>query len=115
MTRRASLVARLGCAALLAMAVGACSGLPEPQPADAAWASQRWPDMSLQRLKLGRELYANKCSGCHVLKSPESVAPEAWAAQVADMRTKMGSELGADEAELIVRYLVTAGRRRQGG
>jgi mono/diheme cytochrome c family protein len=102
-------------AAVLASALIGCTGLPEPQPADAAWASQRWPDMSLERLKLGRQLYADKCSGCHVLKSPQSVAPEAWAGQVADMRTKMGSELSADEAELIVRYLVTAGRRGRGG
>jgi mono/diheme cytochrome c family protein len=87
-----------------------CGALPEPQPVDATWAAQKWPDMSLERLKFGRELYAKKCSGCHVLKSPESVSAGGWAQEVADMRRKMGDQLSDAEAELIVRYLVTAGR-----
>lgn len=100
--------ARLG---ILAAIVFGCAGaLPEPQAADATWATARWPDMSIERLRAGRELYAQKCSSCHALKAPDAVAPDAWASEVADMRAKRGSQLTDEEAELIVRYLVTESR-----
>lgn len=72
------------------------------------WARTRWPDATVATLARGRALYANKCGGCHELYGADHRTAEQWPRQVDEMRSR--ANLEQSERDLIVRYLVTAGR-----
>ena len=57
----------------------------------------------LADLKAGRQLYINKCGGCHTLILPEKHTAGQWA----EWMTKMEHRAGATsaESELILKYL----------
>jgi cytochrome c5 len=98
---------RAACAALIATGVACTSRVPVPSQADAVRAGQRWPDADLGSLSEGREVYIAKCAGCHLLKPPGALSPEAWPASLSRMRVDEDVAMSEREAELVLRYLVT--------
>jgi mono/diheme cytochrome c family protein len=98
-----------GLALVLAAACG--SALPNPTSADATLAAKRWPETTTADLEHGRSLYVKKCAGCHALKTPDEVAPEQWADEVADMRSRKKVSVTDAEADAMVRYLWSVGTR----
>jgi mono/diheme cytochrome c family protein len=100
----------------LALAVGLAAGcsaaLDHPAPQDVEWASARWPGTSLTDLQHGRELYVEKCAGCHHLPLPAAYSPAEWEGYVAYMTAD--AKLKADEQDAIVRFLMAASVRARG-
>ena len=95
---------------ILALALAALAGcmanLPVP---DALMADG--DDARLSDLRAGRELYINKCSGCHALKSVDLYDDQTWTSEVLEMVAKKKVRLtDADRAQLL-RYLTTANGR----
>lgn len=95
---------------LLALAggLGCAAGLPEPTAAQVAAAASRGQTVSLEELRRGRSLYAERCSGCHALKHPTEHPPDVWPREVEEMREKQGVRLSAAEIGFIVSYLSSA-------
>ena len=84
------------------------AAVPEPTAADASRGSAHFPDLTLNELHQGRQLYLSRCGTCHVLKRPVELPPEQWQVEVDEMRGKNGVKLSDDEARAIVRYLAVA-------
>jgi mono/diheme cytochrome c family protein len=92
--------------------VGCAAALPRATPGDVELARARWPETTVQELNRGREVYANKCSGCHQLYLPSSRPPTAWPPVLAKMASE--AKLTEQQSELIERYLVTLSERARG-
>ena len=58
---------------------------------------------SYKELLEGREIYINKCGGCHSLIIPEKFNAEEWNKWVEDMEPK--AKLSGEEKQLILKYL----------
>jgi len=95
---------------ILALALAALAGctayLPVP---DALMADG--DDARLADLQAGRELYINKCSGCHALKSVDLYDDATWTAEVQEMVAKKKVRLSNADRDLLLRYLTTANGR----
>jgi len=107
--------ARASVAACLAFGLLALAGcevsLPQPNAADAARLHGSGAELGLQDLELGRALYSSRCGSCHALRDPASERPEAWGAEVHEMRAKKGVRLTDDEEQRITAYLVSISSR----
>ncbi len=78
--------------------------LPPVSPQQAGWAAQKWPDMTEMKLVEARNLFANRCSGCHKLVLPSKNSLEKWEIVLNKMAPK--AKLNQDQKELLWRYLV---------
>lgn len=99
---------RLG---MVTVALGAqlgCAVLVHPSDVHVAWATARWPDVTLAELAQGRTEYVDHCAGCHTLVRPETQAPDDWPDRVREMQDDQGVRLTDDERRRIVRYLSVA-------
>ena len=96
--------------ASLALALAALAGcavyLPVPDMMMAGG-----DDARLGELKSGRELYINKCSGCHALKSVDLYDDATWTSEVLEMVAKKKVRLSDDDRTQLLRYLTTANGR----
>lgn len=96
--------------AVLVLALTAVAGctayLPVP---DALMADG--DDARLSELRAGRELYINKCSGCHALKSVNQYDDATWTSEVAEMVRQKKVRLGDSDRDSLLRYLTTANGR----
>ncbi len=103
--------ARGACAMLVvasAAMAGCTSTIPVPSTSDGQWAQTRWPDANVASLTRGRELYVNKCAGCHSLYVPSTIPASHWPSMIEEMRER--ANLQPTERDLILHYLVTASR-----
>jgi len=98
-------VRKLAAVALLLLA-GCAGQLPPPTDADALRASARYPGTTVAALAHGRQMYIERCSGCHALVRPHQKGPDEWPKLVAEMTDR--AKLSDDVAQEILRYLVTA-------
>ena len=78
--------------------VGCGSPIPKATPVDADRAG-----VSLVDLRLGRETYVRKCSGCHALHAPDEFNDDVWVEQVHEMRDD--ARISDDEVAVILNYL----------
>jgi mono/diheme cytochrome c family protein len=85
--------------------------LPEPNNADVARAEARFGHADLAQLQEGRRLYLARCGTCHALREPLSLEPDAWVAQVHDMRVNKGAHISPTEETRIDEYLVSISSR----
>jgi hypothetical protein len=92
--------------ALAAGAVGCAARLPEPSAADAARAAKRWPGTTVSDLHRGRDMYVQRCSGCHGLVDPHRFEAGRWPTFVKEMSGKL--RISGDEVADLTRYLVVA-------
>src|SRR4029077_14822366 len=68
-------------------------------------------DGRLADLRAGRELYINKCSGCHALKSVDLYDDATWTSEVLEMVAKKKVRLTEADRTQLLRYLTTANGR----
>lgn len=59
-------------------------------------------------LERGRQLLAQRCTGCHGLEPVSNYSPSEWRGHVRDMADRAG--LDAQEAKLVADYLVAAAK-----
>lgn len=67
----------------------------------------------LENLRAGRDLYINKCSGCHSLIPVDKFDDAKWTAEVDEMVKSSKVRLTADDRSRILAYLTTANDRPQ--
>jgi len=91
--------------ALLALA-GCMANIPVP---DALMADG--DDGRLSDLRAGRDLYINKCSGCHALLSVDKFDDATWTSEVLEMVAKKKVRLNDADRDQLLRYLTTANGR----
>ncbi|MGE5352916.1 MAG: hypothetical protein ACM3S2_18085 [Ignavibacteriales bacterium] len=95
---------------LLGLFIMSCaSSVPEPSAQQLQWASDKWPGVGVKDLSEGREMYIEKCSGCHSLKVPSDYSEEEWAPVFKKMSRK--AKLTEAENEKIWRYISTLAKR----
>ena len=88
-------------------ALGGCVVyLPEPDMMMAGGDDARLSD-----LKAGRELYINKCSGCHALIPVDKYDDARWASEVDEMFKAKKVRMSAEDRDCLLRYLTTANKR----
>ncbi|MBI3854361.1 MAG: hypothetical protein HY293_01585 [Planctomycetes bacterium] len=98
--KRAALVLTLGALA------GCAAYLPLPDPMMAGGDEARLSD-----LRAGRQLYIDKCSGCHALKSVDRYDDATWTSEVHEMLAKKKVRLSDADRDQLLRYLTTANGR----
>src|SRR4051812_12500350 len=98
------MTAGLACA-LMALA---CAGkfLPQPSEAQAEYATRSGTPSSLGSLQQGRQLFVQKCDGCHELPVVQDHSPEKWDKIMNKMRTE--ARLTDREDYLIRTYVVSS-------
>jgi len=96
--------------AVLVLALAALAGcavyLPEPDRMMAGGDDARLVD-----LKSGRELYINKCSGCHGLIPVDRFDDARWVSEVDEMFKAKKVKMTDGERDRLLRYLTTANGR----
>ena len=92
----------------MALASGCGSPFPHPSGAEVAALHPTDPAAKLEDLERGRTLYMSKCSSCHLLHPPSTIAPDAWPGKVARMQREGRVHLGDDDLRDIVRYVRAA-------
>ncbi len=91
---------------------GACvSALVLPGDPELKFAAATWPGTTLKDLQDGRETYIAKCGGCHSLKAPTDLPPEAWPRQVEKMAER--AKLTDEEKFQVRAYLASASASAQ--
>jgi hypothetical protein len=65
----------------------------------------------LSDLRAGRELYINKCSGCHSLIPVDRFDDDRWTAEVDEMLKLKKVRMSTADREQLLRYLTTANDR----
>jgi hypothetical protein len=65
----------------------------------------------LSDLRGGRELYINKCSGCHSLIPVDRFDDARWTAEVDEMLKLKKVRLSAEDRDQLLRYLTIANDR----
>ncbi|MEZ4220315.1 MAG: cytochrome c [Polyangiaceae bacterium] len=93
--------------AAASLAVACSAALPHATDTHVGTAQARWPGTSVQDLERGRSDYTKRCTGCHHLHLPHEFPPDAWQHAVDEMRNKHGVRISDDEANSILRYLIT--------
>ena len=96
--------------ALLVLALAALAGCMANVPMPDALMADG-DDARLSDLRAGRELYINKCSGCHALKSVDLYDDATWTSEVLEMVAKKKVRLNDADRNQLLRYLTTANGR----
>jgi mono/diheme cytochrome c family protein len=65
----------------------------------------------LSDLRAGRELYINKCSGCHSLIPVDRFDDARWTAEVDEMLKLKKVRMSIEDRDQLLRYLTTANER----
>jgi hypothetical protein len=65
----------------------------------------------LSDLRAGRELYINKCSGCHSLIPVDRFDDARWTAEVDEMLKLKKVRMSDGDRDQLLRYLTTANDR----
>ncbi len=93
----------------LALGAGCAAALPHPSAATAARAQGRWPDSTLEQLEHGRDVFAQRCSGCHALPLPDSRNEAEWKKVLDEMAAE--AKLTVDERVLVEHFIFSVRTR----
>ena len=96
--------------AILVLALAALAGCMANVPMPDALMADG-DDSKLSDLRAGRELYINKCSGCHALLSVDKYDDATWTSEVLEMVAKKKVRLNDADRDQLLRYLTTANGR----
>jgi len=96
--------------AILALALAALAGCMANIPVPDALMADG-DDTRLSDLRAGRELYINKCSGCHALLSVDKYDDATWTSEVLEMVAKKKVRMNDADRSQLLRYLTTANGR----
>ncbi|HTU59484.1 MAG TPA: hypothetical protein VMF89_13635 [Polyangiales bacterium] len=94
-----------------ALALGCTNTFPEPNSQQLARAQAKNPNVRIQNLEQGRDLYLSKCGTCHGLTDPARFDQAGWKSTVERMRTEHDVKLTDAQAADIVAYLASATAR----
>ena len=75
-----------------------------------------YPTLSLEDLNKGKKLYETKCSLCHGLDKPSNRTAEKWkhiVPEMVEIANKKSEVIASNEADLILKYLVTMSKTYQ--
>lgn len=75
-----------------------------------------YPTLSLEDLNKGKKLYETKCSLCHGLDKPSNRTADKWkhiVPEMVEMANKKSEVIASNEADLILKYLVTMSKTYQ--
>jgi len=96
--------------ALFVLALAGLAGcavyVPEPDMLMAGGDDARLGD-----LRSGRELYINKCSGCHALVPVDRYDDAKWVSEVDEMFKAKKVKMSGEDRDRLLRYLTTANGR----
>jgi hypothetical protein len=92
--------------ALAGLLAGCTVNVPRP---DALMAGG--DEALLSELRRGREIYVDKCSGCHSLHPVDAFDDARWKAEVLEMSAAKKIRLAESERDTLLRYLTTANGR----
>jgi mono/diheme cytochrome c family protein len=65
--------------------------------------------VSVEDLKIGREIYVKKCSSCHQLHLPNQYTEKVWSLNLNEMQAR--AKITDQEKQLIYQYLVNAPKK----
>lgn len=83
---------------------GCGSAIPQPTAEHRSYAETRWQGKNVN-LDMGRDMYIEKCSGCHSLIEPSKFSEEKWMEEIKEMKVK--AKLSDDEEFAILTYVLT--------
>ena len=100
----------------LAFALTSCSAkLLTPSENDASRGASKFPGLTAAELVSGKAMYEQKCTLCHGAKKPTAKSEDGWRRVVPEMagksKRKGKGEISAADQELILKYLITMGRK----
>lgn len=100
----------------LILFIAACSAskVAAPSQADVDRGIKEYETLTLSQLESGKELYSANCGKCHPLKNVEKYSKEEWERIMPKMvqkANKKGSNLGAAQEDILMRYAVTMASR----
>ena len=75
-----------------------------------------YPTLSLEDLNKGKKLYETKCSLCHGLDKPSNRTADKWkhiVPEMVEIANKKSEVIASNEADLILKYLVTMSKTYQ--
>jgi cytochrome c len=75
-----------------------------------------YPTLSLEDLNKGKKLYETKCSLCHGLDKPSNRTAEKWkhiVPEMVEIANKKSEVIASNEADLILKYLVSMSKTYQ--
>jgi hypothetical protein len=78
--------------------------LMSPTQTDLSVAQKLFPDISLNDLTKGHELYTTKCTKCHGAKNPANFTAEEWPKILSKMAPK--AKLSDEEKTLVNQYFL---------
>ncbi len=93
-------------AVLILGLAGCVANVPVPTPLMAGGDEARLSD-----LRAGRELYVNKCSGCHALRDVDRHTDREWTSEVHEMLRLKKVKLADAERDRLILYLTTVNGR----
>jgi len=93
-------------AVLLLGAAGCVANVPVPTSLMAGGDEAR-----LAELHAGRELYVNKCSGCHALLDVDKHSDREWTSEVGEMLRLRKVKMTEPERDRLILYLTTMNGR----
>lgn len=88
---------------LIILVNGCGSSIPFPMESDLPVIQFRWNNSTVKELQFGRNIYIDKCSGCHGLKKPSAYTMTEWDTIIAIMSPR--GKLTTGESELVRKYL----------
>ena len=75
-----------------------------------------YPTLSLEDLNKGKKLYETKCSLCHGLDKPSNRTADKWkhiVPEMVEIANKKSEVIASNEADLILKYLVSMSKTYQ--
>lgn len=98
--------------AMLLMIACGTTKLIQPAQADVERGEQKFANLTLAELNMGKAIYEQNCDNCHGLKKPESRNEEQWNKVVPKMVTKTNKKQGKEvidvqAQQVLLKYLVT--------
>jgi cytochrome c len=75
-----------------------------------------YPTLSLEDLNKGKKLYETKCSLCHGLDKPSNRTADKWkhiVPEMVEIANKKTEVIASNEADLILKYLVSMSKTYQ--
>jgi len=75
-----------------------------------------YPSLTLEELNKGKKLYETKCSLCHGLDKPSARTADKWkhiVPEMVEMANKKSEVIASNEADLILKYLVSMSKTYQ--
>ncbi len=87
--------------------------VPVPESADVVAARAAYPSAGAADLAAGRDVFIDRCGGCHTLPPPRSVPPSDWPGEIEAMRGERGVALSDVEVEQLSAYLYAISSRTE--